>query len=143
MAISETRVLSPSWRAFLVYYVAIGLCVLGPHLNPQFSLQLGLTPLRGLIIGIILLLGVFYLKWNQEYQISPQGIKKVRRFPAHQEKLAWTEVDQIEMRRGLTQTLLQVGNVIVKPRPADKSLIMLYGIENPKEVKELMERARS
>ncbi|MFP3867064.1 MAG: hypothetical protein ACLFUU_02750 [Desulfobacteraceae bacterium] len=143
MAISQTRVLSPSWRAFLVYYVAIALCVLGPYLNPQFSQQLGLTPQRGLIIGIILLLGVFYLKWNQEYHISPQGISRIRRFPAQLERLAWTEVDQIEMRRGLTQTLLRVGNVIVKPQSADKSVIMLYGIEHPKEIKELMERART
>lgn len=142
MAISETKIISPSWRAFLVYYVAIGLCVLGPYLNPEFSRQLGLTPNRGLIMGIILLLGVVYLKWSQEYQISPQGVEKIRRFPAQQQKLGWDEIDQIEMRRGLTQTLLQVGNIIVKPRLADKQPIMFYGIDQPKAVKELMDRAQ-
>lgn len=137
------KILEPCWRSFIVYYLAIGLCILGPHLNPQFSHQLGLTPNRGLIIGLILLLGVGYLKWNQEYRISSQGVKKLGRIPAREEEMTWAEVDQVEVRRGLTQTLLNVGNIIIKPvSPVGKQMVF-YGIDNPKQIKNLIDRWRS
>lgn len=143
MTVSEKKILSSAWRAFFVYYVMAALCFFGPYLNPRFSQQLGLTPLRGIILGIILLFAVFYLKWGQEYQVTSEGIKKLRYFPARQEQLRWAEISRIEVRRGLTQSLLQIGNIVIQPRASGQPPIVFYGIENPKEVKELMERWRT
>jgi hypothetical protein len=133
---------SPSWRSFFTYYVMIFLCWFGPQLNPEFSGQLNLSPELGLVLGIILLLAVCYQKWGQTYGISPEGVKKIRRFPAGEEELSWDEVDKIEVQRGLTQNMLSIGNIVFTRRDAARKEMVFYGVVNPNEIRKLIERER-
>lgn len=138
----KTISFSPSWRSFFTYYVMIFLCWFGPQLNPEFSRQLSLTPELGLVLGIVLLLAVCYQKWGQNYYISPEGVKKIRRFPAVEEELSWDEVDKIEMHRGLTQSLLGIGNIVFKRGDAARKEMVFYGVFNPNDIMSLIERER-
>jgi hypothetical protein len=45
------------------------------------------------------------------------------------------------VRRGLTQTLLQVGNLLIKDVSGGPEMFW-FGLANPKEVKEEIERRR-
>lgn len=131
---------SSSWRAFYLYYVAIAICWFGPRLNPQFSSQIGLSPALGFWLGLILAICVLYLRYGITYEINPLGVKKIWHWPARQELLRWEEVQQVRVLSGLTQTILQIGNVVVEGRDGRK--INFYGVAAPKEVKAAVERAR-
>lgn len=142
MSGKSVTVLEPAWRSFFVYYVAIFLCWFGPHLNPEFAARLWLSPNVGLVLGIILLAGVVYMKWGSEYRFSATGVQKVRRYPPGQEELTWDQVGRLEIQRGLTHTLLDIGNIAIKPREGMGSEIVLTGVSHPKLVQELMENLR-
>ncbi len=139
---SAQTVVTPSWRAFHVYYVAIFLCWFGPHLNPEFARQLWLSPRIGLVLGIILAAGVVYMKWSQEYRITLEGVERIRRYPPEKEKLRWEEVARLEVQRGLTHTLLDVGNIVVMPRDGARQAIVLSGVRAPKHIRDFMEHLR-
>jgi hypothetical protein len=139
---TKTMSFSPSWRSFFTYYVMIFLCWFGPQLNPEFSRQLNLTPELGLVLGIVLLLAVCYQKWGQNYYISSEGVKKIRRFPAGEEELSWDEVDKIEVHRGLTQNMLGIGNIVFKLRDSARQDMVFHGVINPNEIRKLIERER-
>ncbi|MBM4287988.1 MAG: hypothetical protein FJ135_07555 [Deltaproteobacteria bacterium] len=135
-----TRVYTTSWAAFYLYYVAIAICWFGPHLNPEFSQRIFLSPGLGLVLGLLLLAGVIYLKYGQHYEMSAEGVKKVWRYPARQELLRWSEIDRIVVRAGLTQTILRIGNVVIQPHPGQGQEMVWYGLESPKLVKMFLER---
>ena len=139
---ASVTVLEPAWRSFFVYYVAIFICWFGPHLNPEFAARLWLSPNLGLALGIILLAGVVYMKWGSEYRLTATGVQKVRRSPPAREELAWDQIARLEVQRGLTHTLLDIGNIAIKPRQGLGSEIVLTGVSHPKLVKELMENLR-
>ncbi len=110
------KVFTTSWAAFYLYYVAIAICWLGPQLNPAFAARIFLTPLIGLILGLLLLGGVLYLKYGQQYEMDAEGVKTNWRYPPRQQLIRWQEIDKITVRAGLTQTLLGIGNIAIQPR---------------------------
>jgi hypothetical protein len=134
------KIFSSSWAAFYLYYVAIAICWLGPHLNPTFAARIFLTPELGFIIGFLLLGGVLYLKYGQHYEMDADGVRVCWRYPPRQRLLRWHEIDRITTRIGLTQTILGVGNVAIQPR-GDGEEMVWYGLESPKLVKTLLERS--
>jgi hypothetical protein len=128
----------PCGRAFLVYYVAMAICFLGPRINPEVGLPVWL----GTILGLILVAVVVYMKWGQEYRITTQGVAKLIRWPAPQrQEISWANLGEVTAVRGLTQTLLQVGNVIIKDKSGGPEMFW-FGLANPKEVKAELERRR-
>jgi len=128
----------PCGRAFLVYYVAMAICFLGPRLNPEVGLPVWL----GTILGLILVAVVIYMKWGQEYRVTSQGVAKLIRWPAPQrQEISWANLGEVTAVRGLTQTLLQVGNVIIKDKSGGPEMFW-FGLANPKEVKAELERRR-
>jgi len=135
---SGDLVLKPCGRAFFVYYVAMALVVLGPRLNPAVGLPVWL----GTILGVIVLAGVIYQKYGQEYQVSSRGVAKVIRWPsARRQEIAWENLGEVLVLRGLTQTMLQVGNLAFQDK-AGGSEMFWYGLLNPKDVKDLIDRKR-
>ncbi|OGR06807.1 MAG: hypothetical protein A3K23_02075 [Desulfobacca sp. RBG_16_58_9] len=131
-------VYTPSGRAFFVYYVAMALCFLGPRINPDVGLPVWL----GTVLGLILVAAVVYLKWGQEYRITSQGVVKISRWPSpRRQEISWTGLGEVLVRRGLTQTLLQVGNLLIKDASGGPEMFW-FGLANPKEVKEEIERRR-
>ena len=48
------RIFTSSWAAFYLYYMAIGICWIGPQLNPTFATKIFLTPAIGFILGLLL-----------------------------------------------------------------------------------------
>jgi hypothetical protein len=137
-AISREAVWRPSYRAFLVYYVAIAVAVFGPQINPA----VGVPPWVGFILGLAVLAALALRKFGQEYRATPQGLKRVSFWPAVEEEVAWPEVGEIKVQRGLTQTLLNAGNVIIhdtKGRPR----LNWERLADPKGVKAALETRKA
>jgi hypothetical protein len=131
-------IFAPCGRAFLVYYVAMALCFLGPRINPDLGVPIWL----GAALGLLLVAAVVYLKWGQEYHITSQGVAKISRWPSpRRQEISWASLGEVLVRRGLTQTLLQVGNLLIKDASGGP-VMFWFGLANPKEVKEEIERRR-
>jgi len=131
-------IFAPCGRAFLVYYVAMALCFLGPRINPDLGVPIWL----GTALGLLLVAAVVYMKWGQEYHITSQGVVKISRWPSpRRQEISWASLGEVLVRRGLTQTLLQVGNLLIKDASGGP-VMFWFGLANPKEVKEEIERRR-
>jgi hypothetical protein len=131
-------VIKPSARAFFVHYVAMFLVFAGPRLNPEVGLPVWL----GTILGLIVLAAVIYTKYGQEYRITSRGVARVWRWPSpRQQEITWENLGEVLVLRGLTQSVLQVGNLAIQDK-AGGSQIFWYGILNPKDVKALIDGKR-
>jgi hypothetical protein len=135
---SGDLVFKPSARAFFVHYVAMALVFFGPRLNPEVGLPVWL----GTVLGFIVLGAVIYQKYGQEYRVTTRGVVRVQRWPSPgAEEIAWEDLGEILVLRGLTQTILQVGNLAFRDKAGERKLFW-YGLLNPKNVKDLIERQR-
>jgi hypothetical protein len=135
---SSDLVIKPCARAFFVYYVAFALVVLGPRLNPEVGLPVWL----GTLLGVIVLAAVIYQKYGQEYQVTSRGLAKVTRWPSpRRQEIAWENLEEILVLRGLTQTMLQVGNLALRDKAGGPEMFW-YGLLNPKDIKDLIDGKR-
>jgi len=135
---SGDLVFKPSARAFFVHYVAMFLVFVGPRLNPAVGLPVWL----GTVLGLIVLAAVIYQKYGQEYRVTSMGVVRSWRWPSpRKQEIAWENLGEILVLRGLTQTILQVGNLAFRDK-AGGSELFWYGLLNPKDVKDLIERKR-
>lgn len=132
--ISREAVWRPSYRAFFVYYVAIAVAVFGPLINPA----VGVPPWVGFILGLAVLAAVALRKFGQEYRATPQGLKRVSSWPAVEEEIAWPDVGEIKVERGLTQTLLNAGNLVIKDKKGVTRLSW-ERLADPRGVKAVLE----
>jgi hypothetical protein len=132
------KIFTPCGRAFLVYYVAMAICFLGPRLNPEVGFPVWL----GTVLGLILVAVVVYMKWGQEYRITSQGVEKAIRWPSPRTQvISWANLGEVKVARGLTQTLLQVGNLILPDKSGGPEMFW-FGLAQPKEVKAEIEGSR-
>ena len=135
---SGDLVFRPSARAFFVHYVAMALVFFGPRFNPAVGLPVWL----GTLLGFIVLAAVIYQKYGQEYRVTSLGVVRVWRWPSPREQeIAWENLEEILVLRGLTQTILQVGNLAFRDKAGGPEMFW-YGLLNPKDVKELIDRKR-
>lgn len=132
------KIFTSSWAAFYLYYFAMGICWLGPQINPAFAARIFLTPLVGFFLGLLLLGGVIYLKYGQQYELDSTGVKINWRYPPRQQLIRWQEISSIKVRAGLTQTILGIGNIAIQPREGEE--MVWYGLESPKMIKTILER---
>jgi hypothetical protein len=131
-------VFKPAARAFFVYYVAMALVFLGPRFNPEAGLPVWL----GTLLGLILVAVVIFRKYGQEYHLSPQGVARVKRWPSPaRQEIAWEDLGEVVVLRGLTQTILQVGNLGMADKSGGPEMFW-FGLVNPKEVKDRIDRKR-
>ena len=137
-AASGDLIFKPCGRAFFVYYVAMALVILGPRLNPAVGLPVWL----GTVLGLIVLAAMLYQRYGTEFRVTSRGVVRVRRWPSPREQeIAWENLGEILVLRGLTQTVLQVGNLALRDK-ANNSDMFWYGLPNPKDVKDLIEAKR-
>jgi hypothetical protein len=132
--LSRDAVWRPSYRAFFVYYVAIAVAVFGPLINPT----LGVPPWLGFVLGLAIFAALALRKFGQEYRATPQGLKRVSSWPAVEEEIAWAEVEEIKVERGLTQTLLNAGNLVIQDKKGVTRLSW-ERLADPKGVKAVLE----
>jgi hypothetical protein len=126
-----------SARAFLVYYVAMFLVFVGPTLNPA----VGLPRWLGFILGLLLVAAVVYMRWGQEYRITPTGVAKIWGFQKRRQDIPWENLEEVVVLRGLTQTVLKVGNLLIRDKTGDS--MFWFGLADPKGVKELIDGRRA
>jgi hypothetical protein len=137
-SISVDLMFKPCARAFFVYYVAMALAFLGPRLNPEVGVPVWL----GTLLGFMVVAAVVYRKYGQEYQVSSRGVAKVRRWPSPQrQEIAWENLGEVMVLRGLTQTMLQVGNLALVDKSGGAEMFW-FGLANPKDVKDRIDRKR-
>ncbi len=137
-ATSGDLVFKPCARAFFVYYVALMLVVLGPRLNPAVGLPVWL----GTLLGVIILVAVVYQKYGHEYRVTSLGVAKVRLWPSpRRQEIAWENLGEILVLRGLTQTMLQVGSLAFEDKAGEPEMFW-YGLLNPKDIKDLIDGKR-
>ena len=135
---SGDLVFKPCARAFFVYYVAMALVVLGPRLNPRVGLPVWL----GTMLGVIVLAALLYQRYGTEFRVTSRGVVRVRRWPSPREQeIAWENLGEILVLRGLTQTMLQVGNLAFRDKAGGPEMFW-YGLLNPKDVKDLIDGKR-
>lgn len=131
-------VFKPCARAFFVYYVAMALVFLGPRLNPEVGLPVWL----GTILGLIIVAAVIYQKYGTEYQVTTRGVARVWRWPAYRrQEIAWEHLGEVMVLRGLTQTMLRVGNLALTDKSGGPDMFW-FGLINPKEIKTLIDEKR-
>ncbi len=133
----ETLIFRPSARAFYLYYVAMFICFVGPLINPAMGLPVWL----GWLLGGVLVVAVLY-QMNQEYQVTRTGVRKVLRWPASYQEIPWDNLGEIKVMRGLTQTLLRVGNLSFQDKRGGPP-IFWYGLSDPKAVLSAIEARRT
>ena len=135
---SGDLVFKPCARAFFVYYVAMFLLFLGPRLNPEVGLPVWL----GTVLGLLVVAAVVYQKFGTEYQVTSQGVARVRRWPSsRRQEIAWGHLGEVMVLRGLTQTVLQVGNLALPDKSGGPEMFW-YGLANPNDVKDLIDEKR-
>lgn len=132
----EPRIWRPCSRAFFVHYVAMALFFVGPHINPS----VGLSPRLGFVLGLMVLVAVAY-QWSQEYHMTAAGLSKIWRWPARSHHIPWENVGEIKVSRGLTQSLLRVGNLSIADKTGGAGMFW-YGLSHPREIQEVIERSR-
>jgi hypothetical protein len=130
----STLVFRPCGRAFFVHYVAMAICFLGPQINPAA----GLPPWLGLVLGFVLMVAVVYMRWGQEYQVTPKGVSKFWRWTGRRQEILRENLGEVLIRKGLTQTLLRVGNLIIQDKSGGPELFW-FGLADPKGVKAVIE----
>jgi hypothetical protein len=131
---SQEKIWRPSGRAFLVYYVAIAVAVFGPLINPA----VGVPPWAGLLLGLAVVALVGLKKFGQEYRATSRGLKQVAWWPAVTEELSWPEVGEMKVQRGLTQTFLNTGDIIIQDTQGVARLCW-ERLADPKAVKAALE----
>jgi len=135
---SGDLVFKPCARAFFVYYVAMALAFLGPRINPEVGVPVWLGTLLGLAVAAL----VLYRKYGQEYQATSRGVARVRRWPSPQrQEIAWENLGEVMVLRGLTQTMLRVGNLALVDKSGEAEMFW-YGLADPKDVKDRIDRKR-
>jgi hypothetical protein len=135
---SGDLVFKPCARAFFVYYVAMVLVFLGPRLNPEVGLPVWL----GTLLGLILVAAVIYQKYGTEYLITSQGVARVWRWPSpRRQEIGWEHLGEAVVLRGLTQTILQVGNLAFSDKSGGSDMFW-YGLADPNDVKDQIDRQR-
>lgn len=143
-ASSGDQVFKPCSRAFFVYYMAMAIFLLGPRLNPDVHL-FGLFHFSvtvGTILGLLVIALVVYLKMGREYRLTPRGVMMIWRWPSpRQQEITWKNLGDVLLRRGLTQTILQVGNLIIRDKSGGPDMFW-FGLANPKEIQAEIERRR-
>ena len=135
---SREAVWRPSYRAFFVYYVAAAVVVFGPLINPA----VGVPPWLGFVLGLAILAALALRKFGQEYRATPQGLKRASSWPAVEEEIAWQDVGEIKVERGLTQTLLNAGNLVIQDKKGVARLSW-ERLADPKGVKAILEDRRA
>jgi hypothetical protein len=113
------------------------LVFVGPRINPEVGLPVWL----GTVFGVILVAAVVYMKWGQEYRLTAEGVAKVWRWPAKRQEIPWKHLDEVFVLKGLTQSVLQVGNLLFKDKRGGGDMFW-FGLPNPKEIKALIEARR-
>jgi uncharacterized membrane protein YdbT with pleckstrin-like domain len=136
MAVGAEQVFRPVGRAFFVYYVALAVCFLGPPINPA----VGVPVWVGLLLGLVVLAAVFYMR-AQEYRLTSRGLEKVSRLGGQRQEIPWERLGEVEVRRGFTQTLLRVGNLLIKDAFGGPDMFW-FGLADPKAVKDLIDGRR-
>ena len=137
-------VIKPCGRAFLVYYVAIAIFLLGPRLNPDVRIfgMFHFSVAVGTVLGLVVIALVIYLKMGREYRITPRGLMTVWRWPSpRQEEITWVNLGDVLLRRGLIQTILRVGNLIIQDKSGGPEMFW-FGLSDPKEIQAEIERRR-
>jgi Bacterial PH domain len=138
-------VLKSCWRAFFVYYVAIAICLFGPRLNPDVMI-LGLfhfSSALGTVLGLVIIAVVVYLRMGREYHVTDRGVLTVWRWPTpRQQEITWENLGEVVVRRGLTQSLLRVGNILIQDKGGGPEMFW-HGLPYPYEAKKIIEARRT
>jgi hypothetical protein len=135
---SSDLVFKPCARAFFVYYVAMLLLFVGPRLNPEVGLPVWL----GTVLGLIVVAAMVYQKYGTEYQVTSKGVARVWRWPSpHRREIPWEKLGEVQVLRGLTQTVLQVGNLALPDKSGGPEMFW-YGLGNPVDVKDWIDERR-
>ncbi len=138
------EILVPCGRAFMVYYVAIVIFLLGPRFNPDVWIfgVFHFSVAVGTLLGLVLIALVIYLKLGREYCLSQRGLATRWRWPSpRQQEITWENLGDVLLRRGLTQSILRVGNLVIEDKSGGPEMFW-FGLANPKEVQEEIERRR-
>ena len=73
--------------------------------------------------------------------MTAKGLVKVWRWPDRRQEISWENLGEVRVLRGLTQSLLLVGNLLIKSKAGAEEMFW-FGLANPKEVQAVIEGRR-
>lgn len=126
----------PAWRSFLVFFLGLAICVIGPQVkeNPPFS------PTVGLVFGTVFLL-IIIRRWSNLYTLTTRRLM-VRGgiFAPDTSEIMLEDVTQVEAHQGLTLRLMKAGHIMVRSRVPHQENIIMYGLSDPFAFKARLEQ---
>ncbi|MBI4774777.1 MAG: PH domain-containing protein [Deltaproteobacteria bacterium] len=123
----------PAWSSYFVFYTAAALFILGPSLNPDYA------PYRvqGLFVSALILVFVVLRRSTTLYAWKENGFTVNNGIPrGRDEEIPYGNISEVELRRGLTQRMLGIGNVALHLKSPEGRVRVLYGVRNPVQFKE-------
>ena len=91
---------------------------------------------------LIIVAAFIYQKYGTEYQVTSHGVARVWRWPSpRRQEIPWENLGEVMVLRGLTQSMLQVGNLAFTDKSGAPDMFW-FGLLNPKDIKELIDEKR-
>lgn len=126
----------PAWRSFLVFFLGLAICVIGPQVkeNPPLS------PTVGLVFGAVFLL-IIIRRWSNLYTLTTRRLM-VRGgiFAQDTSEIVLEDVTQVEAHQGLTLRLMKAGHIMVRSQVPHQETIIMYGLPDPFAFKARLEQ---
>ncbi|MFH0810600.1 MAG: PH domain-containing protein [Pseudomonadota bacterium] len=130
--------LKPTWKSFVVYYVAAAVLVavavkelLAPHLGRPFPLSPALTLLlAAVVLGVVVL-----RRHSAEFIITTRRVKRLSALGFGKE-IELARIDHLKTYQSLVQRLTGTGKIEVAKAGDFTSTIWLFGIEEPNAVRD-------
>ena len=115
---------------------------IGPSPKAYLGSILFGIPLVFLLVGVFMLLGVWYKVASRRYRLTNQRLFVQRGLVAkHLEEVELFRVKDVTVRQGILQRILGCGTVTVLSTDDTTPVVQLSGIANPVEIKESIRNA--
>ena len=123
----------PAWLSYFVFYTAAAIFIFGPMLNPEYASY----RVQGLFVAALILVFVVLRRTTTLYSWRENGFTVNNGIPhAKDEEIPFPNISEVELRRGLTQRVLGIGNVALHLKSPPGQVRILYGIRSPVQFKE-------
>jgi len=125
----------PAWKAFSVYLFGVAVFLVGPMVNPEAWVG----PALGQLLATCFAGFVIVKRFTSLYQVDGQRISAVSTlFKGSTKTLAIKNIRRVDVRRGITQRMLDVAHVWIYEEGRDEPAIKLFGVPQPGEFKALL-----
>lgn len=120
----------PAWHSFAVYMLGAVIFFFGPMVNPEAPISPALSDL----LATCFLAFIIIKRFTSLYSVMGGEVTALSSFPKQKKQSAEiSEINRIDLRRGLTQRMLGVAHVHLYVRGNEDPAVKLFGVPQPDE----------